>query len=649
METNRVVGVSVPLKDAREKVTGVAKYTADIQLPDMLHAKILGSPHPHALVKSISTREAEALLGVKGVITCKDVPRTPFFPHETRQMYTMDDHVRSVGEEVAAVAAESEEIAEEALRLIKVDYEVLPAVFDPVGALKPNAPKLWPEGNLSDPESKHVLVEWGDPDAAFAKSDVTVEGAFKTQIQVPAPIEPRACVAQWDGSELTAWVSTQWPHAVREDIARVLSLPLSRVRVITDYFGGGFGGKKQDRYPIIAALLAVKTRRPVKLEFTRSQEHTITRRRYSSTARLKMGASKDGTITAIDFEAYYDVGAHGTAIGGSLFFLVSQFYVYKFPSARFKAWDVNTNLVTAQPFRGVQMPAFHFGLEQLVDALAEKLQMDPAQFRLKNTYRQGDALPPYKAAMSSFGIEEAVNAATQAIGWKNKWRGWGTQSDASGPKRRGVGFGVSMGWCDWERQSTAASVKVERDGSAVLMIGTQDIGTGSKTTLSQIVADALGISFEDVTIVTGDTKATPHDYGCCASRTLYIGGTAAKLAADEAKHKILELAAPILQASPNQLALRDKKVFPIDSPSKGVPIMDILHSSVEGFCLQEPTPTVAPLREALVKGGAVGAVIAILNDPEVTERAHAAGVGAEFEAALGGKSGQQGQRPFAGR
>jgi CO/xanthine dehydrogenase Mo-binding subunit len=384
-EELKVVGRGIPLKEGGEKVTGKAKYSADMKLTGMLHAKILGSPHPHAKIKKIDTRKARKIEGVVDIITYEDVPKVLFHPHETKPMYVLDEELRYVGEPVAVVAAETEEIADQALEAINVDYEVLPAVFDPIESMRADAPKMYPEGNTAHEQTE----KWGDPGKAIKEADVVVEGTFKTPIQVEAPIEPRACTANWDGKELCAWVSTQFPHRVREDLATVLGLPLHQVKVVHHYIGGGFGGKKQEEYPLMPALLSMRTNRPVKLEFDRDTETLVGRRRYSSTQKVKLAAKKDGTITAIDFEAYYDVGAHGSFVGGSLALLLSQFYVYRFENAAFTVYDVNTNLPTAQPFRSVQFPAYHFALEQLVDQVAEKVGMDPMEVRLKNTYRTG--------------------------------------------------------------------------------------------------------------------------------------------------------------------------------------------------------------------------------------------------------------------
>ncbi|MBF7084451.1 xanthine dehydrogenase family protein molybdopterin-binding subunit [Desulfallas sp. Bu1-1] len=619
MSTNmNIVGKPVPLRDGYEKVTGKAKFAADDVRNNMLYARILGSPYPHAIVKKIDASRARLLPGVQAVITCQDVPRIPFFPVETREMLALTDHPRCLGDEIAAVAAESEELAEEAIKLIDVEYEILPAVFDPVEAMKPEAPKIYPEGNISDPEGKPMIQEWGNVEEAFKNSAATAEYTFTTGIHVHTAIEPRSCVVEWDGKEITARVATQFPHRVREDLARVMSLPLTCVNVISDYVGGGFGGKKQERYPIIAALLARIAQKPVKLEYTREDEHIIGRRRYSSVMHVKLAADDKGNLTAIDFEGIYDVGAYGNFVGGSLGLLLSQFYAYKFKNGRFKVYDVNTNLVTAQPFRGVQFPAYHFALEQLMDELAKKLNIDPLTFRMQNSYRTGDVMEPFGARLSTYPIEECIKEAAAAFGWNEKWQGW-NKPVVNGSKVRGIGVGTGIGWCDWEREATSAIVKLHKDGTAALIIGTQDIGTNSKTTLCQLVAEELGLSLDDVVIVTGNTKITPDDHGCCASRTIYCGGAAAVAAARQVKEKVLHLASSRLGTVPENLIMQNKKVFVKGSPEKFLELSSILHTSQTGECSLEPSPTVAPFHASTYVGGAITHIVEVEVDIETGE------------------------------
>lgn len=611
----KVVGKSLPLKDSLEKVTGGAKYAADIQLPNLLHAKMLGSPHPHALIRKIDTSLAERRKDVKAILTYENTPQKDVPNPWTRPWRVLDRHLRCIGDEVAVVAAETPEAAQQALKLIRVEYEVLPAVFDPIEAAKVDAPKLWPDGNIADAEGKPFVVEYGDIDKALKEADVIVEGTFKNPMIVQTPLEPHACVAYWEGDRLTTWISTQTPHACRNPLAAYFNIPVGNVRVLSNFVGGGFGGKYVERYPFITALLAKSAGRPVKLEFTRKEVHTISRKRYGAVCNGRLGAKRDGTLVAFDFESYYDVGACGNAVGGSCLFWESMPYVYRYKNARFKAWDVNTNLITAQPFRGVELPAYHFAVEQLLDMLAEKLKLSPVEIRLKNTRRSGETLEPYGQILSNYPIEECIQKTTSAFGWNEKWKGWGKPT-SFGVNRRGVGIATGMGWGNWVPDTTSAMVKVEVDGSVTLLIGTQDIGTGSKTTLSQIVAEVLGVSLNDINLVSGDTAATPTDGGAFASRTLVTGGRAAKRAAEDAKEQLLEKAAAALGVRKDEVDYYGKEFHLKNNPGDGIPIAEIVSTSITGSHTQELPEQAAPLRDKLKLGGALAHAVEVNVDIE---------------------------------
>ena len=613
----KVIGKPFPLRDAKEKVEGSAKYSADIRLDGMLHAKILGSPYAHAKIKKIDASQAKKIEGVADILTHENTAGLTYTSVEHKTMGVLEQQLRYVGEPVAVVAAETEEIADKALQAIEVEYEELPAVFDPVEGAKPDAPKLYPEGNLAGPVAGEPIIEkWGDVDKVFKEADIVVEGTFKTPVHPVTPIEPRVCVANWDGKELSAWVSTQFPHRVKEDLAQVLGLPFSKLRVITHYFGGGFGGKKQEEYPLMVALLSVRANRPVKLEYSREEETIVGRRRYSSVENIKLAAKKDGTITAINFETYYDVGAHGNYVGGSLGLLVSEFYVYKFENAIFKVYDVNTNLPTAQPFRGVQFPAYLFGLEQLVDQVAERVGMDPVEIRLKNTYRTGDKMKPYGATLSSFPVEECINKGVKASGFRDSWKGWGKPVKAENSKRRGIGLAYTMGWTGWMEQHASATVKIYPDATAELITGAQDIGTGSNTTLSQIAAEELGLPLDSVKLTTGDTGLTPDDWGSCGSRTLYSAGKAIVGAVQKAKEALINTACLRLNALKKDVEFKDGAIYFKD---KRVPLSEVIKEPISG-AHKNPTPDmVAPLYNALYVGGPLLHVAEVEVDIETGE------------------------------
>ena len=613
----KVVGKPFPLQDGEEKVDGSAKYSADIRLDGMLHAKILGSPYPHARIKKIDVSQAKKIEGVVEILTYDNTLNLTYASVEHKPMSVLEQQLRYVGEPVAVVAAETEGIADEALAAIKVEYEELPAVFDPIEAAKPDAPKLYPEGNLAGPVPGGPLIKkWGDVDKAFKEADVVVEGTFKTPIHPVTPIEPRVCVANWDGKELTAWVSTQFPHRVKDDLAQVTGLPLNRLRVITHYFGGGFGGKKQEEYPLMAALLSMRTNRPVKLEYSREEETIVGRRRYSSIEKIKLAAKKDGTITAINFETYYDVGAHGNSVGGSLDLLVSEFYVYKFENAIFKVYDVNTNLPTAQPFRGVQFPAYLFGLEQLVDQIAEKVGTDPVEIRLKNTYRTGDKMKPYGARLSSFPVEECIDKGIKASGFRDSWKGWNKPVKAENSKRRGIGFAYTMGWTGWMEQHASATVKIYPDATAEVITGAQDIGTGCNTTLPQVAAEELGLPLDRIKLTTGDTGLTPDDWGACGSRTLYSAGKAIRGAAQKVKEVLINTACRRLNAEKRDVEFKDGEIY---VKGKRIPLSEVIKEPISGAYKNTTPEMVAPLYNALYVGGPIFHVAEVEVDIETGE------------------------------
>ena len=614
----KVVGQPVPLREGKEKVSGAAKYSADIKLEGMLYAKMLGSPHAHAIIKKIDTTQAEKIKGVVGILTHENTAGLTYTSVETRTMGVLEKQVRYVGEPVAVVAADTEEIADNALQAIKVEYEVLPAVFDPVKAAQPDAPKLYPEGNIADPiPGEPLVIQWGDAEKAMKKADIVVEGTFKTPVQPVTPIEPRATVAQWDGKMLNVWTSTQFPHRVKEDLAGVTGLSFSQISVKSHFLGGGFGGKKQEEHPLMAALLAMRTGRPVKIEYSREEETIVGRRRYSSIANMKLGAKKDGTLVAFIWESYYDVGAHGNSVGGCLDLMHGgQQYIYNLENCILRAYDCNTNRPTAQPFRGVQMPAYLFGLEQLIDQVAEKAGLDPVEIRLKNTYRTGDITKPFGAKLGNYAIEEVINSGVKAAGFFGKWKGWGKPVKTDGTKRTGIGVAYTTGYTEWQKHITGATVKIYPDGTVDLICGAQDLGTGCNTTLPQIAAEELGISLEKVRYITGDTALTPNDFGACASRTLYCEGTAVQQACKKAKEALVKAACLKLDVPSTAVEYKNGAIY---VKAKKVPLADVISAPVSGAHKNAKSPTIFGEFPCNYYGGCVFHVAEVEVDIETGE------------------------------
>jgi xanthine dehydrogenase molybdenum-binding subunit len=581
-EELKVVGKSVPYIDAREKVTGTAKFSADIQLPGMLYGRILGCPYPHARIKNIDVSEARKIEGVAEILTCTDAPKTGFSRMYFRPYVTLDDTPKFIGDKVAVVVAETEELAEVALDKIKVEYEILPAVFDAIEASKPEAPRIYENGNVADPpywEGKPAVFEWGDVEEAFRDADAVVGSTFATPSQFHAALEPRAYTALWNGKELTIWMSTQHMFYEREYISKALGLPSDKVTVIARYIGGAFGGKIEDEMAIITSYLSVKTHRPVKVVYTRTEDCLLGNRRPSQITKARLAARKDGTFLAIDYEAYFNVGARGSNLCGSIGF-GRQAEEYRFLNGRFKAYDTNTNLSTGGPMRGIHYPAWKFIIEQLIDAVAEKLETDPVEIRTKNVYRKGDRTVPVGVIhFDTIAVEKCAKRATSAIGFWEKWKGWGKPVRVDGTKRAGIGVAYSKGWHDWMAHDTSATVKIRPDGICELLVGHTDLGTESSTTLHQMATEELGSSLEKVKLVMGDTSLVPRDWGAGGSRTLYSVGRAVVKAARIARQKLIDVSATKNNCSREDVDI-DLKNGEVHIKSKKLPISDVIKEPI---------------------------------------------------------------------
>jgi len=599
------VGKNVPRKDALEKVTGKAQFVADIQLPRMLHAKFLRGPHAHAQIVKIDTSRAEALPGVKAVLTYKDVPKV----HSSARKfeYPLNEVVRYAGEEVAVVAAETKEIATEALKLIEVEYEVLPTVFDAEEAMKPDAPLVHPEygtniyhGTDFNPVPRirpdgWLPVEFGDVDKGFAEADFIVEGIYESPMQAPCSPIPRSVVCQWFGHKLTCWADTQIPMIATKDLAKCLGIPVSSVRVVAAYPVGGYGGKSPDKTAVLAALLAKKTDRPVKAVFTRAEEFIGTHRRDNYKDYEKIGFKKDGTITAFHHRMIGDCGrdhgmcievmAHSAAGTGST--------LYPCPNSKFEGCMVMTNTPDISPMIGMGNPEAVFGIERIIDEAAERINMDPIEFRLKNCARYGTRSAVRRDVMGlshdnlehrpgpiRWGIvgrdfdslQECIKKAAEVAHWEEKWRGWKTPVEVDGSRRKGIGIGIGMHISDYRQY--AATVKMNQDGTANVMSSAAEIGQGIETAMAQVVAEALGISYEDVNVLLADTAATPEGFGVIASGGTSSAITAAKLAADKAKQEILDVAASRLEVKPDDLEVRNRRVYIKGQPEKGISVAE---------------------------------------------------------------------------
>ncbi|MBW2691212.1 MAG: xanthine dehydrogenase family protein molybdopterin-binding subunit [Deltaproteobacteria bacterium] len=581
-----VVGKPLPVKDAVEKVTGSLKYAVDLKVPDMVYGKILRSPHAHARIKRIDSSEAEALPGVLGVLTAADTPgriwKGCWFNYRGK---VLDEIARFVGDEVAAVAATSEAIAEAALDLIAIDYEVLPAVFEAERALASDAPQIREEGNARDP----FVVEWGDLEKGQRDADFIIETEVDFGSQQMAPIGRNACIAEWHGDKVTVWTSTQTPSELQTGLSQALDIPQSRVRVISSPTGSSFGQWWSNNFMMVTALLAKKIRRPVRIELSNAECMSTVKRRHKEHTRGRIGATADGRITMIDIDHLMDNGAYGFKDDVGCF---SPDNWGRTRSARYVVQGVSTNLVTAGCMRGVGDVTMSCAVERLCDMAAAKLGIDPIEFRLKNQIEEGEPLRivenflrasdtgredcdgaesepmflgeipenrPEPGRLSSGSNVEILGKGAEAFGWKEKWVGWGKPYLVDGPRHRAVGVGTGIHCCGAEDEgNSAAIVHINPDGSAKVHCAVGRQGQGSETTQTQVAAEALGIPYECVEIEAGDTDSCPWNHGSIASNTMYRTGFATWSAAMDARRQILEIAArDLFDTQPSELDIQN--------------------------------------------------------------------------------------------
>ena len=575
-----IIGKERPRVDAYERVSGSAVYPADTSLPEMLYGAILRCPHANARVKQVDIREAEKMPGVRAVITGKTPGADLDWPY-ARGFKTklFDPHCCHEGEEVAAVAAETPYRAWDALSRIRVEYEILPFIADEEKALAPGVPVIHPGGNLA---AKPVVYERGDVEKGFAEADVVLEESYQTATELHTPLEPHGCVAKWDGNRLTLWESTQGVYAVQARMAEILRLPLANVRVIGHYMGGGFGSKLQaGKYTVIAALLAKKTARPVKLFLTREETFLCVGNRPPSHMRLKAGVKKDGTLTALDFTCLGTGGAYPAGGTSLVDWLVKDLYLC--PNVRTKMTDVFINAGPSRPCRAPGHPQGAWALEQMMDALANGIGMDPVALRLKNIplYSQGrDGTPPY----TTTGLKQCLEEGARAFGWEEA-RKKGTGTNQTSPIRRGVGMASGLWFAGGGRPPSTIVVKLFSDGSANLNMGASDIGTGTKTIMAMIVAEELGIPVERIQIEHADTGTTQFATPSGGSKTVPTESPAVRAAALEVKKQLLELAGKELKADPADLTLGDGEVVSKKSPSQRIKISGIQAFKKRGVIL----------------------------------------------------------------
>jgi Aerobic-type carbon monoxide dehydrogenase, large subunit CoxL/CutL homologs len=609
------VGKPDPKVDAIKLSQGKPAFTADIYMRDMLHAKVLHSPYAHARIQKIDTSKAKALPGVAAVLTWQDIPRVIYSTAGQSDpipgpldMFSLDNKVRFVGDRVAFVAAETPEIAEQAISLIEVEYQELPAILNPEDAMKTGAIRIHDEPEYvnfddSNPENNlaaEIKIDIGNVENGFTEADRIFEGDYSVPKVQQTSIEPHVVVTYWDEDDrLVIRTSTQVPFHVRRQMAPVLGLPIKRIRVIKPRIGGGFGGKQEVMIEDVAAHLTIATKRPVMFEYSREEEFTSARSRHPMRIHMKTGVMKDGTITANEMRILSDTGAYGchalTVTGNtgqkSMALYVGDGKYRKSPNIRFYADVVYTNTPPAGAFRGYGVPQGFWPVERHMEKIARTLGIDPIEFRLKNAIRSGEFHPfsmawnegrePHPETVNSVGLEQCVREGKTAIGWDDKYGNekWHLGLIPNSATRKGIGVALVM-------QGTAipyldmggASIKMNEDASFNLLIGATDLGTGTDTVLAQMAAEILGVSTDDILVYASDTDITPFDKGAYASSTTYISGTAVTRASQMAAERIKLRAAKILNANEErshganvvkqeEILLRDKSAFAPDGRS----------------------------------------------------------------------------------
>jgi len=585
-QTYQTVGKPEKKVDAIKLVQGKPAFTADIDMRGMLYARVLRSPHAHARIKNIDASRARALKGVAAVLTWQDIPRVVYSTAGQSDpipgpldAFSLDNKVRFVGDRVAMVAAETPEIAEQALALIDVEYELLPAILDSRQSMEPNAPRIHDEPEFvnfadSNPEKNlaaEIRIDIGDVEKGFAEADEIFEGEYEVPKVQQAHLEPHVCVTYWDEDDrLVIRTSTQVPFHVRRMMAPVLNIPVKRIRVIKPRIGGGFGGKQEVLMEDVPAHLTIATKRPVIYEYSREEEFTGARSRHPMKVRMKTGVKRDGTITANSMYALSDTGAYGchalTVTGNtghkSMALYVGDGEYRKAPNIRFYADVVYTNTPPAGAFRGYGVPQGYWPLNRHMEKIARAMNFDSIEFRLKNAIHPGEFHPfstawnegrePRPEIVHTVGLEQCVAQGKAAIGWDSKYGNKAWHNTVS-TKRKGIGVAMVM-------QGTAipyldmggASIKMNDDGSFNLLVGATDLGTGSDTVLAQMAAEVLGVPIEDMITYSSDTDFTPFDKGAYASSTTYISGTAAVKAAEKCAERIKIRATMILGLSESE-------------------------------------------------------------------------------------------------
>ncbi|XXK29834.1 xanthine dehydrogenase family protein molybdopterin-binding subunit [Rhodobacteraceae bacterium nBUS_24] len=602
-KTLKVIGKGLHVKDAVEKVTGTIRYGVDYEVQNMAHGCIVRCPHAHARITNIDSSKAEALPGFIGILTHEDVPQndweSAWFNYRGK---VLDGIGRFVGDDMAAVAATTPEIARKAAELIEIEYELLPAVFNMEKARLPDAPQIRDEGNERDPYG----VSWGNVPAGEAASDHTVECDIFYESQQYAPLGRNACIAEWTGDCVNVITSSQTPSELRDGIHEALGFPLSKIRVQALPSGSSFGQWWSNNFMMISVLLAKKIRKAVKIELTNEECMATVKRRHQERTRGSMGCNKDGELTFFKFDHLIDNGGYGFKddVG---FFCVDMWG--KNGHGDYQIHGINTNMVTAGCMRGVGDCTLGASVERCADQLAEQVGIDPVDFRIKNQIVAGDELRmqhsrhnlkgevddyiksvpehlrkdwPELFKLSAGGTRALLETGSEAFNWKSRWKGWATPTHSEGSVRRGIGVGTGAHVCGVEFEGASnAMVRLNPDGSAKVHAAVGRQGAGAETTQAMVVAEELGLTLDQVEIETGDTDSCPWNHGSLASSTMYRTGWASREAARDVKNQLLAIAAHEFfdSVDPSELDVEDGEVVHGDpgKHNQRIPFSDVLN------------------------------------------------------------------------
>lgn len=552
----QVVGRATPRIDALKRVTGGATYTGDVQLPGMLYARVLRSPHPHANIRRIDTAKARALPGVTAIIThdnCKvtwssgAAPGGNIYGGQPGTRFLFNNPVRFWGDAVAAVAAVDAHVAEDAMHLIEVDYDVLPFVLDPEDALKPDAPPIYPGGNFA-PNARNQrepeVYRRGNVQQGFDASAHVFEDRYTSSYVNNAQLERRVSVAAWTGDALTLYASTQGISNCKAHMAVDLGIPADKVRVICQFMGGGFGNKNQNHdFDLMAAVLARESGAPVRLEFTRKEDYTSVHGRWPTRQQYKVGVNADGTLQAVQLRGVSGMGPYRKGSGA-----IYGVDMYQCKNVETSITPVFTNMGVAANMRGPAYPQGVFGIESMMDDVAHRIHMDPVEFRLKNITRRFRDETPY----TEYSFDACITRGAELFEWRRRWR---PPASDPGAVKRGVGMAIGSIQSGLGRSS--AAIRLDSNGKYSVFVAVTDIGSGAKTTMALVAAEALGVALSDIEVISGDTDRCPFSVGESGSRNTTQTGQAIIEAAADLKKQIAEKGQPapgttlIASASPS--------------------------------------------------------------------------------------------------